>query len=132
MISRSPLTLIENTRYLAIFLTKQSREKLLAAIPPAHSKVIADHVTVKVNPTEDEIEQFPEGEMTKFQVTGVAQDNAVQAVSVRGVKSAKKNPHITISVAPGHKAAESDKLLASKRPKMLKTFVLTGTYKAVL
>lgn len=115
--------------YTAAVLTKASRKRLLELVPARHGRVLADHVTLTMEPTDEELATFEEGAVVKFQVTGRAFDAGVQAVTVRGLASAKEHPHVTISVADGHSARESDSLLASSKPKMLKSFVMEAKLK---
>lgn len=115
--------------YTAAVLTKDSRARLLAAVPARFARVLADHVTLTLEPSEEELEGFEEGRKVKFQVTGHAVGEGVQAVTVRGIRSSKAHPHVTVSVGPGHSAKESDELLRASRPKMLKSFVLEAVLK---
>jgi uncharacterized protein YggU (UPF0235/DUF167 family) len=115
--------------YTAAVLTKPSRKRLLEAVPALHARVLADHVTLTLEPSEEELATFEEGAVVKFQVTARASNGAVQAVTVRGLDSQKEHPHVTVSVAEGHSARESDDLLREAKPRMLKSFVLEGVLK---
>ena len=76
------------------------------ALSPAHPDVIADHVTYQA----DDSTVAPEGRM--FTADGFVRDGAVDAlvgaVDGQPVRPDGRRFHITISVAPGHHAVESN------------------------
>jgi len=117
----------ETTTYLTVTLSKASRSLLLERVPALFEGVRADHVTVTLEPTEEQLAL--EGRSVKFQVTGHASARGVQAVTVRGVAVAGEVAHVTVSVAAGHKAQEATGMLVATKVKMLKSFVLEGVYK---
>ena len=94
-------------------LTEKSRGRLLAAVPPVHSTVIAHHVTMAFNPDAETLVHYQklEGQRIRVPVTAVAVDDKAQAVLV-GVESENEFPHVTISVAEGVEARYSNDLLA--------------------
>lgn len=99
--------------YIGVFLTQESRQKLLESFPARHSTVQADHVTIKFRPSELEVANAPIGHKVKLEVVAEVSDEKGQAVSVRGVLSANRYPHITISCDPanGGTPAYSNELL---------------------
>lgn len=108
--------------YIGIFLTPQSKSKLLKAFPPAHKDLHGDHVTLIFKPSEEELEKFEIGKTVRFQVSGYAVDEKGQAVAVNlpsDLRSLSKNkiPHVTISVAPGTKPVYSNELLERETQK---------------
>ena len=102
--------------YIAAVLTEESREELLKQVPPTHPKVVAHHLTVSFNPTQFDFDltyaSHVEKEVT-LTVTGVANDAKAQAVSVDGIPSENKHPHITLSLEQGVPAKYSNELMAS-------------------
>lgn len=96
--------------YVGVFLSTDSREKLLYLVAPAHEAVFAHHVTVQFKPTAEQLAQYKVPERVEFQAIGMVADERGQAVLVRGVSSANENPHITISCAKGTKPAYSNEL----------------------
>jgi hypothetical protein len=95
-------------------LTEKSRGRLLAAVPPVHSTVIAHHVTMAFAPDAAVLAKYVkmEGQRIRVPVTAVAVDAKAQAVLV-GVESENEYPHVTISVADGVEPRYSNDLLAS-------------------
>jgi hypothetical protein len=101
--------------YVGAFLDDANRKKLLKEIPAEFSDVSADHVTIQFGKLDDwEKHGYTIGQEINIKVTGVASADGVQAVTV-DTKSTNDNPHITISVAPGHKPFESNKLLSNSK-----------------
>lgn len=102
-------------KYIALHLTPDSKKLLLETVPPkfgvkmgkkkmAPGTVFADHVTVEVEPTEDLLEMFGEGERVPIQVVGVCHDDKAQAAIVslpeffdQYIREKNRFPHITIS-----------------------------------
>eukprot|EP00754_Rhynchopus_humris_P003945 Rhum_TRINITY_DN12043_c0_g1::Rhum_TRINITY_DN12043_c0_g1_i3::g.48553::m.48553 len=90
--------------YTGVFLTPESRDELLAWCattfgPPLDGgRVVAEHMTIKFRPSQEEAEAVPLHSYTALRVVGYACDNHVQAVVVapRLVSSANPVPHITI------------------------------------
>lgn len=104
--------------YSAYKLTDKSRAKLLAAVPPIHSKVIAEHITYV----------FPSNTLPPDCKTAIvlveASDDKVQAVGValkydeantNAIRPDGKMFHITISIDAenGGKPVMSNDLLAT-------------------
>jgi hypothetical protein len=94
-------------------LDRGEREELLKAHPPAYEKVVADHVTLKVDP------KAPLPPRVKAAIVGSTDDQeGVQAMVVT-IDGATDRPdgstyHITWSLGPGRKARESNDMLGEK------------------
>lgn len=116
------------TIYLGVFLTPESRTRLLDLIKPVHEEIHADHLTIKFKPTELEVGNTPLGKRVTLKVEHIAQDEKGQAVLVSGIISANAHPHITISVAKGTKPVYSNELLASdcKKDQPTEALMLEG------
>lgn len=102
--------------YTAIFLTPESKQRLLELFPPQHESVHAHHVTLKFKPTDADIAVIPMGKTVSFSVIGHASNNDCQAIAVKlppDVISNNSIPHITISTAPGIAPKASNSLLAN-------------------
>jgi hypothetical protein len=101
-------------RTIGWLLDERDRESLLERIPPAFSRTIAHHVTLKSGAAPEE--DAPAAHQAA--VVGVAGDGAgVQAVIVQ-LNGTTERPdggtyHITWSLAPGRKAIESNDVLAT-------------------
>jgi hypothetical protein len=73
----------------------------------------AHHMTLKFDPSQEDLKDFPLGEPGVVKVVGYAADEKGQAVLVRSnTPSRNQHPHVTIAVAPGVSAAYSNDLLA--------------------
>ena len=102
-------------RVIGWLLDPESRDMLLAHIPPIYARTIAHHVTLKSGATRDE--EAPEAKSAE--VVGVADDGAgVQALAVR-LNGTTDRPdgstyHITWSLEPGRHARESNDVLAQR------------------
>lgn len=100
--------------YLGIFLTPQSRRKLLAEFPPAHPNVRADHVTILWEPEIADLAGVDLGSIVRFSVVGYVEDQKGQAVAVilpSEIPKSNRTPHVTVSVADGVPAVYSNDLL---------------------
>lgn len=102
--------------YIGIFLTPSSRAQLLRDFPAVHENVFADHVTLVFRPKESDLANFDFGSIVRLKVVGYAQDQDGSAVLVdlppEIEKLSQRNPHITISTAPGIKPFYSNKLIS--------------------
>ena len=88
--------------FVAVVLDDQSHRALLSWWERATgkkllSKRFAHHMTVKFKPTQVDMAKLTIGEEVTLQVIGWAEDGKVQAVAVKGFKSANKVPHITVA-----------------------------------
>lgn len=99
--------------YVGVFLTPESRERLLSFVPPLYEQVTADHLTIMFKPDDLTVENMPIGKKVRLKLVGHAHDDLVQAAIVRGVISGNKDPHITISynLEKGGKPVLSNKML---------------------
>ena len=111
--------LLEVVTYTAVFLYPGDHTKLVdwwqtVVGIPLLSKPDAHHMTIKFDPSEDEVHALPMAEVADFKVVGWAADERGQAVLVvpTGVSSANRHPHITMSCAPGTLPMYSNELLA--------------------
>ncbi len=104
--------------YAAIFLDPASQKRLIlwwnsAVGIPLFRDIKAHHMTLKFNPNQEDLDQFPLGEPGVVKIIGYAADEKGQAVLVRSsVPSHNQYAHITVAVAPGVSAAYSNDLLA--------------------
>ena len=86
--------------YTGIFLTPKSQWKLVSATPPTHTRVQADHITLRYQPSLDAINSTDIGRTVTVLVKSLANDSTVQAATVelpRGVSSENALPHVTVS-----------------------------------
>jgi hypothetical protein len=103
--------------YAAVVLDDGSRRQLLYwwenhIGTPLHSNVLAHHMTLKFNPSADDLSILPLGEQVVLRVTGWAADDKSQVVRVKAAaKSANAVPHVTVAIAPGVKPVYSNELL---------------------
>ena len=94
-------------------LDRGEREELLKAHPPAYEKVVADHVTLKVDP------KAPLPPRVKAAIVGSTDDQeGVQAMVVT-IDGATDRPdgstyHITWSLGDGRRAVESNDVLKER------------------
>lgn len=103
--------------YVGAFLDVDSIWRLLAWFPPHHSNVFAEHVTLCFKPTRDELDWWAMflGDEVDVVVQDELSDDRGQAVLVKNMKSKNKDPHVTISCAPGTKPVYSNELIAKGR-----------------
>jgi hypothetical protein len=101
--------------YVAIVLDQISRARLLkwwkTEVGPLLSQQYAHHVTVKFNPSMQDVRGMPLGKKATLQVVGWAQNDSVQAVVVKSASpSASKIPHVTVAT-DGALPSQSNPLL---------------------
>jgi len=95
-------------RTLLRWFQRTSGEALLSEMPRS------PHLTIKFDPSHDDIEDTPLGKKVRLKVVGWAADEkgqAVEVVPLDGVRSVSAVPHITIANAPGYRASYSNTLL---------------------
>lgn len=95
-------------------MTPESKERLLARVPPVHRTIHADHATIAFRPHALWLwwfRNFLAGKKARLRVTGVAGDALCQAVAIEGVVSFNDAPHVTISTAEGIAPEQSNALL---------------------
>ena len=125
--------------YTGVFLTPDARRKLLKDFKAEHPNLEADHVTLTFQPNEDQLEefrkQFSMGQRVPLKVTGIAQDDKIQALKVELPDSlrefGKNSPHITLSRAEGVPPSYSNEMLKNTKakpvgPKVYEAYVDLG------
>lgn len=120
--------------FTCLVLDAPSKALLLAMVPPSHSVVFADHITLEHDPAD----VLPlEREFRDWAiVVEVLSDDQGQAVTVELGRNASallkpgQRPHVTLSCAPGVFPAYSNRL---EGPKPLGfSLVLSGTVKTIV
>uniref|UniRef100_A0A7S4QL71 3'-5' exonuclease domain-containing protein n=1 Tax=Alexandrium monilatum TaxID=311494 RepID=A0A7S4QL71_9DINO len=94
--------------YTGIFLTAESRQKLLRRVPPRFAQVVADHMTLAWKPSS--ARGLAVGSSVKLRVSGSGQDDRIQAVSVETAERQPRSGHVTISRRPEAEAVEANDL----------------------
>lgn len=126
--------------YLAFVLDKESRERLLAAVPAKFDQVRAHHITLS-----DDITSMSSAEVASkiesidgnFYTAEHYIGEHVHAVAVRyrsmGVKLEKKFPHVTISYEAPSSSKDSNDLRFQEETKVenVQAFKLTGTFEVL-
>lgn len=104
--------------FLAIKLDKPSRKALMKwwveeTKLPLLPNVNVNHVTLKFEPSADDLEGVALGATVTVEVTGWVADEKAQAVRVDiPLRSASPVPHVTVATAKGTPPAYSKELLA--------------------
>lgn len=105
--------------YTGVFLDESSQRRLLDWwMKHTNTQLLgtthADHMTIKYEPTAEELKKTPLGQKIMMRVIGWAADEKGQAVMVqpKGLSSANAHPHITVATAPGTGGVYSNELLA--------------------
>ena len=104
-------TPIKTHTYLGVFLDARSRAALSHMFPYKFHKAKADHMTITLKPTPEELAMV--GARVKLKVIGYAENDRIQAVLVDpiGLVSRNKHPHVTLSHRDDAKPMESNQLL---------------------
>ena len=92
----TPLVIV----YTGIFLVPESQWKLVSLLPPTHTKVLADHITLTFKPSLESTKSIGIGRKVSVMVKGLIDNSMVQVVTIdlpKGLHSQNKHPHITIS-----------------------------------
>jgi hypothetical protein len=103
--------------FSGVYLCSHSREKLSAwwthEVGPLLPSRYMDHMTIKFQPSSEELKTFPNESIVTMQVIGFAQDSYAQAVAVKCVRCPSLNevPHITVATN-GTRPKYSNTLLA--------------------
>jgi hypothetical protein len=118
--------------YYAIYLNEESKQKLLAAVPPIHKNVFAEHITVAFKPSPSVaywLERARSAEYIEFTVISVVLDDKGQAVRIEEPLRVDDGvPHITISCAENTKPVYSNGMFATLAPaKLAVPLKLRGT-----
>lgn len=108
--------MINDVIYWAVLLDNASKGKLLAAFPPKHAKVYAEHMTIVFGPTKEDNDELEPllGKSVNLLVLAHYFDEKGQAVVVSGFDRLDgEMPHVTISTSPDTKPVYSNKLIHS-------------------
>jgi len=97
-----------SVEYVAVFLNTDSRRKLLRRTPPRFAEVLADHMTLAWKPTC--IHGLCIGAPIEMVVTGMGNNDKVQAVSVVTNETPQRSGHVTVSHRQDAAAAEAGEL----------------------
>jgi hypothetical protein len=119
---------IKRARYVGIAIEKESRNMLRRMISPIHPVLHANHVTLVLDPTPEQLLQAREGARVPMRVVGHAVDSKAQAVAVEMPKHLymdERTPHITISTAEGVEPSYSNSIISKAKPTT--SLVLWGT-----
>ncbi len=117
------MSLIPNVIYTAAFISKQEREKILSMFPVKHGNVFADHMTIKYNPSEEDMLDFKVGDKVTLSVVGIAEDENGQALVISDETSPTGRSHITLSTSGDTPPVYSNELIEKKGFKELKDHV---------
>ena len=105
------------TVYTAVFLTEESKWNLVSTFSPTHPKILAEHVTLKFEPTLESIATAGIGRKVALKVAGYANNEKVQAVVVslpRGLTCDNEHAHITVSTEEDVSPRSSNSMLKSQ------------------
>lgn len=101
------------SKYLAFVLTPKSRADLLKMFPPQFERVLCHHVTLSFNVSPSDVEKFF-GKAVVARVVGLARKDGVECLAVSinqdRFRSDGSFYHVTMSLAPGKKPVDSNKL----------------------
>lgn len=119
--------------FLGIFLTSESKGKLLGRFPAIHDNIYAEHVTVIFKPTAENLNTMKSsgllGKTFDIIVTGYSENEMGQAVKVEvpeAIFAEGRVPHITISTSKGIKPAYSTELLTTEEVTPVRDLRLKG------
>ena len=113
-------------RYVALFLSDETRSHLLKRFPARFSTVLADHITLYYDPPSEYLESVPLGSVwtIRFSSRGAQHNEGVQAILVDSVQNGKtvlkhqlkdtKVLHVTMSTAVGCNASEAAGMLSDQ------------------
>lgn len=118
--------------YLGAMLPPEESQKLLRAVPPAHERVFAHHVTLAFKPKADHPSLALLGQRLTLTVIGEARDAQGQAVCVAGVDVPGQVPHITVSCAPLIPPKYSNELLRGEQWVRIEQFTLVADVQAYM
>lgn len=108
------------SKYLAFVLTSAARAKLLEAFPPKYDKVIAHHITVQFNVTE-EGQRMLNGPTPVCKVMAYGCDSKIDCVLVNLNKTCARPDgswyHVTLSCSPTGEPVDSNAFLKANHGK---------------
>jgi len=84
--------------FTGVFLSPDSRQKLLRRVPPCFAQVAGDHMTIAWKP--ESVKGLAVGKTVKLRVEASACEDGVQAVAVTTMEAQARPGHVTVS----HKA----------------------------
>lgn len=113
--------------YIGAFLSEEEKRKLLEICKPSFSNVHADHLTVKFNPSFEDISQFKLGEKVELKIIGIGRDDKAEALVIDTTISYNTHPHITLSTAGGVGPVYSNTLLDKGEFKKITPFTIVAT-----
>ena len=106
--------------YVAVFLTPMERARLIKRFGKTHPELEAHHMTIwhqTADGGNSGLEQLPLGKTFPLKILGYAENERVQAVVVKSPVNVRPRsgrvPHITLSIAVGASAKDSNALLAN-------------------
>lgn len=109
---------MDHFEYIGLFLTKESRNRLLDLLPPLNSKVYLDHCTLlhksQVNKAKaDEVKcalEFHRGNKFYVNVTAIGWNDKAMAFKCipASIPCVNKTPHITICTFDGGTPVDSN------------------------
>ena len=137
------------SKYIGIKLTPDSKNMLLQSVSPKFGKIkgkggnpgtiFAEHVTVEIEPTDELLEKFGEGERIPINVVGECYDDKAQAVLIQlpeffeqYIREKDRLPHVTISTAKGVSPVYSNELVRSGENFTPQHLLLQGHVKFLL
>jgi len=112
-----------SARYVALFLSEDSRSELLKRFPARYSTVLTDHITLYFNPPPECLASLTLGSIwtVHFCGRGAQHNEGVQAILVKSIQngttvmkhqlSGESMLHVTMSTAIGCNASESSSML---------------------
>ena len=123
-----------SSRYVALFLSDETRSRLLKRFPARFSTVLADHITLNFNPSREFLESLTLGSVwsVRFSSRGAQHDEGVQAILVDFIQNGTtvvrhqfpeekgKVLHVTMSTAVGCNASEAASMLRCQNEKKKK------------
>jgi hypothetical protein len=122
--------------YLAFVLSEKSRDRLLTLIRPAHPDIIAHHITLAFNKTNEEYEAIVKdlkGQLVR--VIGIVADNKADALvccfNDQAIRKDGGTYHITFSInkAKGVKPVYSNELIKTQKVNIFHgALYITGTF----
>lgn len=123
--------------YTAVVLDDSSRDKLLrwwrSEVGPLLIQHRAHHMTLKMKPSQSEVDKLSIGKQVKLSVTGYVNSDKVQVVAVTAsMRSAKGVPHVTVAIGSGGRSRDSDGLLARGIQDVKTRLDLTGTVQGTM
>ena len=125
--------------YLAFVLSEKSRDKILTLVRPEHPDIIAHHITIAFNKTNEEYEAMKrelQGQLVR--VIGLVADNKADALvccfNEQAVRKDMGTYHITLSInrSKGVKPVYSNELIKTQKVNVFHgALYVTGTFEII-